>query len=403
MLTHASWRDGLVPLGIWAVFTVLGAVILSVAAARQIAIEHTVPGYTVTAPMPASPGYFGVVTNWDGNWYRSISEHGYPTVLPVDDHGNVQQNEWAFYPLYPLLVRGVMTVTGVGFAHGAWAVSLVFGAAAMVALYNLVRAGMGRFGAAALVSCVMAYMSAPVLQVAYTEGLALFLIVAFMAALTRRRLDVAIGVAILVSLARPVAAPLGLVMGGVLLLDWLQERRERPAHRLPVKGVAATVAVFATAGIWPLIAWATTGSRDAFFQTQAAWPVNSNGLGGWLGDVIHVTPIGLLAIAVVGFLALVNARPRAHLWGRELQLWSIAYPVFLIVASRPSPSAIRYFMLAVAPLWPFPGLSLRRTRGSRAAAIALLIALIATGLGAQYLWTTHVFTVPGTPSQQFFP
>ncbi len=59
-------------------------------------------------------------------WYRTIVEHGYPQHLPTL-HGVVQENSWAFYPLYPSLVRLVMW-TGLPYATAASFVSLVCGA-----------------------------------------------------------------------------------------------------------------------------------------------------------------------------------------------------------------------------------------------------------------------------------
>lgn len=393
----------MVPLAIWVVFTAVGAVFLSIGASRQVALERTSPAYHVTSPTPASPGYFGVVPNWDGNWYESIADGGYPATLPVDGQGVVQQNEWAFYPAYPMVVRGVMAATGMRFAPSAWIVSLLFGAMAMVALFNLVRFRMGTWGAGALVACVMAYVTAPVLQVAYTEGLALLLVVLFIGAVRRRLLGQAVGIAVLLSLTRPIALPLGVVLGAVLFHDWLTQRRTTSGPRFPVRDVAATAAVLATAALWPLIAWAVTGRRDAFFETQAAWPVNSNGLGGWVGDMLRFTPVGILAIVVVVYLALVCLRPGSRRWGQELRLWSVVYPLYLFLASRPSPSMLRYLMLAIAPLWPFPGLGFTYLRGVRWAPPLVLGVLIAIGLVAQYFWVTSFFIVSGDLSHRPFP
>ncbi|MGO4360845.1 hypothetical protein [Terrabacter sp. RAF57] len=391
------------PLAIWLAFTVVGAVFLTIGATHQVALERSAPGYHVTSPMPAAPGYLGVVQNWDGNWYRSIAENGYPSTLSLDGDGVVQQNEWAFYPAYPMLVRGVASATGMSFAPSAWVVSLLSGAAAMVALFNLVRVRMGLWGAGALVACVMAYVSAPVLQVAYTEGLALLLIVLFIGAAARRRLAAAVSLAVVLSLTRPIALPLGVVLGVVLFRDWRLQHGEAAKHRLPVAEVAATIAVLATAGLWPLVAWATTGRRNAFFETQAAWPVNDAGLGGWAEDMLHLTPRGIFAIGVLLYVAVVCLRPGAERWGRELRLWSVAYPLYLILASRPSPSILRYLMLAIAPLWPFPGVGVDYLKGVRWAPWAILGVVITTGLVAQYYWVTHVFTVPVDPSHQPFP
>jgi hypothetical protein len=42
---------------------------------------------------PAS--YLHLIANWDGQWYRQIATHGYPSHVPVVN-GAVQQNAWAF-------------------------------------------------------------------------------------------------------------------------------------------------------------------------------------------------------------------------------------------------------------------------------------------------------------------
>ena len=167
--------------------------------------------------------------------------------------------------------------------------------------------------------------------------------------------------------------------------------------------VLATGSVLATVALWPLVAWTFTGRPNAFFETQAAWPVNRNGLGGWIGDMAQMTPMGLVGIVVVLYVAWVSLRPGTRLWGRELQIWSIAYPLYLIVASRPSPSILRYFMITIAPLWPFPGLGAAYARRYRWVAPLLLSGCITIGLVSQYYWVTRVFAVTGDPGQQPFP
>ena len=61
----------------------------------------------------ATPGLGDMFGLWDGIWYERIVRDGYPVPLPVDaDTGAVTYSAWAFYPLYPYLVKAVM-VTGV--------------------------------------------------------------------------------------------------------------------------------------------------------------------------------------------------------------------------------------------------------------------------------------------------
>jgi hypothetical protein len=47
-------------------------------------------------------------TRGDGNWYLGIARHGYER-RPFDDS---TQHNWAFFPLYPLMLWGLATVTG---------------------------------------------------------------------------------------------------------------------------------------------------------------------------------------------------------------------------------------------------------------------------------------------------
>jgi hypothetical protein len=62
-------------------------------------------------------GVADAMCHWDCAWYEQIALHGYggpPRATPAD----FGQASWAFFPLYPLLIRGVMGVTGLG-PHGA--------------------------------------------------------------------------------------------------------------------------------------------------------------------------------------------------------------------------------------------------------------------------------------------
>src|SRR5690606_30203783 len=96
--------------------------------------------------------------------------------------GAVTQNAWAFFPLYPGIVRLLSTVTGLGWTSVAPTLSLACGGAAMLVVHRLV-ARTGRLLTArrpglplATVAVVSVFPSAPVLQVAYTESLALLLV-----------------------------------------------------------------------------------------------------------------------------------------------------------------------------------------------------------------------------------
>ena len=61
---------------------------------------------------PAKPDYWSFVNIWDARWYGEVLQNGYPEVLPTDEAGNVQENAWAFYALFPVLGRVVAGLTG---------------------------------------------------------------------------------------------------------------------------------------------------------------------------------------------------------------------------------------------------------------------------------------------------
>ena len=69
---------------------------------------------------------------WDAGWYHRIADEGYPGELPVDAGGYVQQSAWAFFPLYPMLVRGLMAFTTLSWEVVAPTTSLLLGAGAVI-------------------------------------------------------------------------------------------------------------------------------------------------------------------------------------------------------------------------------------------------------------------------------
>jgi hypothetical protein len=68
------------PLALFLATRVVDAVLLLIAARHQLPAAQF-PGGVV--PVVRDPvGYFNVIQNWDGQWFRTIAEHGYPTTLP---------------------------------------------------------------------------------------------------------------------------------------------------------------------------------------------------------------------------------------------------------------------------------------------------------------------------------
>ena len=83
----------------------------------------------------------------------------------------MQQNEWAFYPLFPTTVRTVRQVLGTEWALTASFVAMICGALAVLVMYSLVQHTAGRSAALWTVALFCFFPSAAVLQLAYYRGL----------------------------------------------------------------------------------------------------------------------------------------------------------------------------------------------------------------------------------------
>src|SRR5690349_267408 len=194
------------PLAIFLFSRLVGGLVLLAMADQQIPRVDQSTMHVVDSA-PADPGYLDLISNWDGQWYQDVVEHGYPRELPRED-GVVQQNNWAFYPLYPALVRAVMVVTTLPFGAAASLVSILAAAGAMVVLYRMLESRVGRFNASMTVLALSLSPAAIILQTAYTEGVALLILVGCLALLARRRYLAFAGLSVALALTRPIALPL---------------------------------------------------------------------------------------------------------------------------------------------------------------------------------------------------
>ncbi|MCE0486294.1 hypothetical protein [Ornithinimicrobium sediminis] len=346
------------------------------------------------------PPFFDVAILWDGKWYQRIAVEGYPGELPVDAAGDVQQNPWAFYPVFPLTVRLLMGGTGLPFGVAATAVATVLGYAAALAIAGLLRHLVGAPGALAAVALVGAFPAAPTLQVAYTESLALLLLATVLWLLVRRRWLPAAGVALLTGLARPIALPLGLVALVAVLVRW-RSRHEEPISRGEGLGMVSALAACAASGlIWPAVAWVRTGRPDAYTVTMSAWrqgePITP------FVPTVEVTQLlfgdlrgPLLLLGAGGLLVLAVAGPWARGLGVELRTWCLAYPLYLAAALDPWTSIYRYllplfplFVLLVGAGWARDDRRGRQPGWLLGVRTAVLVTLF---VGWQVWWTWELF------------
>ncbi|WP_374967929.1 hypothetical protein [Terrabacter sp. BE26] len=336
-----------VPLTIFAASRVVDTIFLAVAAEHQVAMPTTRPDYYVYEPTPQAPGYLGIVSNWDAQWYRRIATDGYqvptPKATPADAHDTLWT--WAFPPAYPLMVRAVMLLTSLPFTAAATVVSCVVGAGAMVLMYRLVLRSGGAFLAAVTVLFSCFFVSAPLLQIGYSESLALLFLMAALNLVVDRHYFGSSAAVLALSMTRLVTLPFVVV---VLVHAYLRYRSEGPFWKTRRSGAAA-LALLGAVSIFGLFSWMLLASLFIGTQAGMARSAGQRSLHlGWFEDTLHLFGVVGLALLVLFVFMLVVGMllPSAKAWAPELRAWSVAYPVFIFAMTPMLPAVMRYMLLA---------------------------------------------------------
>jgi hypothetical protein len=366
--------------------------ILLVVAAGQSANAWTGP----------SPGYADFASIWDGRWYHIIAETGYPSVLPRTEDGQVGENAWAFMPVYPMVVRALMLLTGIPWAPTAVFVSLACGFASAVVVARLFRLVLPHGTAMFAVVCYSVSPLSPIFQVAYAESMHLLLLAVALYLVLRRRYWLVLPVIAVASFTRPS----GLAFALFLLLHVLHRLWTRRRDPFPLsEAIAASVTAVASGVLglgWLLIAWAVTGSLTAYTDTELAWRSAYIGytdlvpFAGWFQglDWWAVNGLGLPAgfwwgatgvvLLVASAVALLLSPPAKRL-GVDLRLWVASYLLYLFAVFFPQSSTFRLLV----PVFPLTGvLAQPRSPVYRSAIVVLSIA-------AQVGWILIAWRVDG--------
>lgn len=363
-------------LAVYALCRIFSVVLLTIVSRYQAPVNWTGP----------HPDYFSMTVLWDGFWYRQIAEVGYPAALPIDAvTGAVHENAWAFYPAFPMMARGLMAVTGLGFpvAGSTLALVLGFGAAGVMGL--LLRDRVGPRVALAAVAVYSAGPVSPSLQIAYTESLAILLLCGFLWAISKERWIVAAGLGLLIGVTRAMALPLAIVALVAVFLRWRRRGEDPITAREGWSALAALGSCGAAGLMWPAIVGVAMGSPTAYTNTMGAWSVGGSVqlLRPWLeyvGQPWNAVKVGLALALIVAM----TIGPWAARLGTELRTWTLAYAGYLILVDAPSTSLFRHLL----PLFPLTVIAIGggwRDRPARLMAWRTGF-LILVGLAGQVWW-----------------
>lgn len=364
---------------------------------------------------PAKPDYWSFVNIWDARWYGEVLLNGYPDVLPTDGAGNVQENAWAFYALFPMLGRVVAGVTGLHPAFSLTLIAMVCGLGAALVIYRLFRHKASHRSALWGTVFVSTFPVSPVLQVPYAESLNLLLLASALLLVVTRRYLWALPVVVLMCLSRPTGVPFA-AMAGLLFLHrgWQAYSASRGTARnegadpaaggLPHTGtqlwsLAGLTAVSGLGALmWPGIAWAVTGDIEAYTKTETVWrghdlvPFKP-----WFdtGVLLFGPLLGVLApfVFVALFTLLLMSRPVRAL-GTELRLWCACYMGYLLLFLHPQTSTFRMLL----PLFPLAlaAALISRSRAYRGTVVVMFVLL-------QIVWIVWLWAWAPLPGGGDYP
>ena len=199
---------------------------------------------------------------WDAGWFLRVAVGGYPYSYTYGQTGQMEGNELAFFPLYPMLIRGVAAL-GLDAGTAAIAVSWLASIAAAVALHLLGTTLYGKRAGWALVAICCTAPVSVVLSMAYSEGLFLALVAGMLVAAHRRVWWAAGLLGLGAALTRPTgaAAAVALAVAAVLAI--------RGGSRAWPPIAAAAVALAGVPGFLGWVAW-RVGDPAAWFRIQTA-------------------------------------------------------------------------------------------------------------------------------------
>jgi Gpi18-like mannosyltransferase len=213
-------------------------------------------------------------SHWDGEWYTKIATLGYSYA----DDG--EQNSVAFYPLFPLLIRGLMALGMRSDAAGVLINSSAF-LGALVLIYFWVEqrydTGVAKWTTAVLAWCPFSLFC----TVMYTEGLFLFLTASALRSFERGEY---IWAAVWGALTTATRGPGVALIPAFLLTAW-REKRPPLAY---FAGLASAIGIVS----FSLYCALRFGDALAFVHVQKGWVQPS-----WFEVLIQALKLKLSAIS----------------------------------------------------------------------------------------------------------
>ena len=240
-----------------------------------------VPGDIFT---DVTPRWYRYLLRWDAGWYLKIAREGY-----AYNGNDLVQQPVVFYPLYPLLSKGVSAVFGVSEAAALLIVSNVSILIATLLFFKLVRDDYGDHVALYATAALCFFPASLFFSTGYTESLTLLLIITFFLLLKKEHYLLASVAAGLTLATRST----GIVLCLPLLFEIWHKRGRNPKSAIRL---TASCLVLATSGLCLYMVYlrAVFGRPLAFTTDTRAWRVGT-AIGNELFAALTLQPFRHLA------------------------------------------------------------------------------------------------------------
>jgi hypothetical protein len=245
------------PLVMFAI-TRLGVILAAIVGAALLPDNPSVPPYHLRSPENVLLDVFG--SRWDTGFYVSIAEEGYR-------YEGVPLPSVPFFPLLPLLMKALLPLTGDAVVAGVLISNLALSLAAIL-LYRFASLDSTRPRAGRAVWYFLIFPLSLFGSAIYSEALFLLTAIGALYFARRQKWEISGVFAILAGLSRF----MGIIVGPVLMVEWLAQRRGAAAGKRPARSALLAIAA-APSGLLLYMAYLghTFGDPLAFSHASAAW------------------------------------------------------------------------------------------------------------------------------------
>lgn len=290
-------------------------------------------GFSYNFPANNFPDFWSALANWDGQHFLNIAKNGYQ-----------QSFEFAFFPLYPLLIKLISNITG-SFLISGLLISFLSSFFTVIFLFKLVEAEFDFATARKTIVMLLIFPTAFFLLTVYSESLFLLLTVASFYFLKKEKFFWASILAILAFLTRFVGVA---VLAAVLFVIYQQFKFKKPIFYLLIFGGMVLVLSFF---------YLTSQNPFIFISAEQHWQrtLTLPGLNIWETVKSLVTPgfinqnivaVFDLLFTIFGLGLILRVKRFLEMKYFIYSLISILLPIF-----TPSLSSMPRFILTIFPIF----------------------------------------------------